>query len=181
MRSFLLVFLLSLNVATASNVPDCLDSFGRPMPDSNENVLRMMQSFEPQLRDRGYIRGVLVEVMQERPTHIHLDVFLGAGHHEKRGVDLDIEVIYNKSFGAIRRELPPGLEVIACGEFINGSKKPDRTVGAKLHWVHMATRPGKAQGYLMIDGELYGQEHPRSNPRDDFVQGSFLNFWKLAN
>ncbi len=155
------------------------------MPVDNERVLRLKATTKNQYQDRAFITGVLVGVLQERSSHIHLDVFLGQTPSGK-GKDSDIEIVYNRAFDDVdSRSLKPGMEVTACGDFINSFAQSGRyapsPVGAIIHWTHMAPRPPHQSGFLVIDGREYGKTNP--NDRGDargLIEDDFFSFWKLA-
>lgn len=147
-----------------SNLPGCEDFDGRPLQVNNRQVLEWKQSTKNQFKDRGYVTGVLVGVIQQRPSHLHLDVFLGETQ-SGTGKDSDIELIYNREFGDVNvNNLRPGMEVSACGDYITSNKDTPRykasPLGAILHWIHKATGGTHPSGFLMIDGQLYGAEDP---------------------
>jgi hypothetical protein len=181
-----LVFVSS--VAFAANLPECFDRDGNSMRVDNARVLRMKRETKNQYKDRAFVQGVLVGVVQERKSHLHLDVFLGETP-DGRGKDSDIEIIHNKAFSAPNgRELTAGMEVAVCGDFINAFKQagnyPPSPMGAIIHWTHMSTRSNHPAGFVVIDGEVFGDRFakPRGGNRDDedFVSASFMNFYKLA-
>ena len=148
----------------------------------NQRVIDLKKSTRSGAHDRGFIQGTLVgqfngnsqgaERQGKNTGHYHLDVFIGDGSAPS-GRDSDIEIVYNDSFGAIQGRLTTGMEVIACGDFINSSQQNGHysasPVGAIIHWVHMAPRPEHVSGFLMIDGSLYGQTNPhdRGGSQDD--------------
>lgn len=156
-------------VFASADLPVCLDKQGSPIESpNNEQVLSWKRTTQSSYLDRGYIRGTLVNIFDSNPSHLHLDVFLG----QKGGPDKasDIEVIYNTEFGQTPDDLRPGLEVIACGDYITSSQQngpyPASPLDAILHWVHKAMNDHHADGFLMIDGVLYGQQD--APPRGKF-------------
>lgn len=183
--AFLCLGLVTVSVAEAnSRLPACNDERGRPMQVDNDRVIRLKKTTKNQYKDRALVTGVLVGVLQDRKSHLHLDVFLGEGL-SGTGKESDIEVIYNKAFDHVdSRSLRPGMEVSACGDFINSFERagryPASPVGAILHWVHMAPRPPHQSGWLIIDGRLYGQTDPQDRPFNGFLEDSF-DFFQQAN
>lgn len=190
--SVLWLGLVSISTVEAASPPPCNDVRGSAMSVDNARILNLKKSTKNQYRDRGYIQGTLVGVLQDRKSHLHLDVFLGETP-SGRGRDSDIEIIYNRAFDEIDgRSLRPGAEVIACGDFINSfapaGRYPASPVGAILHWTHMAPQPPHQHGFLMIDGKLYGQTDPQDRgPRGgDFNrlfddEGEDFRLWPIAN
>ena len=75
-----------------------------------------------------------------------------------------IEVIYNEAFGDVEEDVKVGDQVEACGDYITSNAPsgpyPASPDGAILHWVHMASGSGHPNGYLRINGMLYGDEQP---------------------
>jgi len=155
------------------------------MPVDNERVIKLKSTTKNQYKDRAYVDGVLVGVFPSKGGHAHLDIFLG-NTPNGTGQESDIEVIYNQKFGAVdTRALRPGMQVQACGDFINAFEPagnyPASPVGAIIHWVHMAPRPTHQNGFMAIDGRLYGQTNPNDRFFNGFVEDDFMNFWKFAN
>jgi hypothetical protein len=134
-------------------LPACLK--GKvPLAIDNEQVLNWKKSTKNQYLDRGFVSGVVVDVYQDRNSHDHFEIMIGKDRSEI------LEVVYNKSFGA----LPPirvGMRVEACGDYITSNQptakypKPS-PAGAIIHWVHMNPSGGHEDGFLRIDGKLYG-------------------------
>lgn len=183
--AFLCFWLVSISTAEAGNrLPVCNDNRGSPMQVDNDRVIRLKKTTKNQYKDRAFVTGVLVGVLQDRKSHLHLDIFLGETPNGT-GKESDIEIIYNKAFDRIdSRQLRPGMEVSACGDFINAFDSaghyPPSPVGAILHWTHMAPRPGHQHGFLVIDGRLYGQTDPQDRGPRGFLEDSF-DFFKIAN
>lgn len=184
--AFLCLGLVTVSVAEAGKprLPDCNDNRGNPMQVDNQRVIDLKKNTKNQYKDRAFITGVLVGVLKDRQSHLHLDVFLGETLGGK-GKDSDIEIIYNKAFDAVdTRALRPGVEVSACGDFINAfdsaGRYPPSPVGAIIHWTHMAPRPPHQHGFLVIDGRLYGQTDPQDRGPRGFLEDSF-DLFKIAN
>ena len=102
------VGVFTFSLAQAGFSPPCMDDRGSSMNVNNQQVLNWKNSTPNQFKDRGYIQGTLVGVIQARPSHIHLDVFIGNNGMGTRGRDTDIEVIYNQEFGEVPRNLRTG-------------------------------------------------------------------------
>lgn len=171
-----LAFLAPLSVAAVPRpLPECLDKDGRPISSpNNEEVLRWKTSTPNQYHDRALVAGTLVGVFSSKGDHLHLDVFLGQGA-KGTGRDSDIEVVYNTAFGNVDEPLRPGMEVVACGDYITATDRagryPPSPVGAILHWVHKRMRGDHPHGFMMIDGTLYGQKD--APPRGGQYRGFF--------
>jgi len=152
-------------------VPDCLDKAGQRIANpNNEQVLAWKRTTQNSYLDRGYIRGTLEGVYGSNPSHLHLDVFIGQKGQASQAND--IEVIYNVEFGQPPLHPQPGVEVIACGDYITSNEAsgyyPASPLDAILHWVHKSMNDQHEDGFLMIDGILYGQQDapPRRNFHD---------------
>lgn len=186
MFAALFLGVLTSTLASAGNrLPDCNDVRGNPIPVDNARVIKLKTTTKNQYLDRANVNGVLVGVFPSKGGHVHLDVFLGETPNGT-GKESDIEIVYNQAFGRVdTRTLKPGMEVAACGDFINSfeptGRYPASPVGAIIHWVHMAPRPPHQSGFMAIDGRLYGQTDPQDRFFNGFVEDDFLDFWKFAN
>jgi hypothetical protein len=154
--------------AFADNAPVCLNKQGNAIvAPNNDQVIAWKTSTPSSYLDRGFIRGTIVTVIPSNPSHLHLEVSLS----QKNGAGKanNIEIIYNMEFGQTPNDLRPGMEVIACGDYITSNQQngpyPPSPDNAILHWVHKAMNDRHESGFLMIDGRLYGQEDapPRRN------------------
>ncbi len=178
--SIFFTFLAALVLAPAAqaggynSLPVCEDNRGRAMQPNNEQVLAWKTSTPNQYTDRGFITGTLVGVLLDKGSHLRLDVFVGPDR--TGGRNTDIELVYNRAFGDVRSQLRPGMQVAACGDFINAfaptGRYPASPVGAILHWIHKKMRGSHPNGFMMIDGQLYGQED--APPRGRFFGESFV-------
>lgn len=186
--SLVLSVLISPVAFSADSLPECPDLRGNPIRVDNDRVLHLKKSTKNQYKDRAYISGVLVGVIQDRKSHLHLDVFIGESR-AGTGRDSDIEIVHNKEFGSPgAKELRPGMEVTACGDFINAFDRagnyPPSPVGAIIHWTHMAPRPGHGAGFLAVDGKLHGQINPNDRPFQSFLgqpSEEMFNIFDIAN
>jgi hypothetical protein len=168
------VALLAFGLQAQAALPQCWSNRTKTvLPVDNQQVLRWKKETKNQFKDRARVAGKVRKIVLDRPTHTQFEVVLGEGPGES------IELIYNKSFGA----LPPiqsGMNVDACGDYITtrGGRRPS-PMGAILHWVHF--NPGDRDGgkheggYLAIDGVVYGQERPRNQMASFFSDQFILN------
>lgn len=130
----------------------CTDH-GQPMSINDDQVLQWKNSEPNQFLARGYIQGTVDEVFPDLTGHHHFSVKIGP-------LDTDhIEVIYQLNFGMMP-EPNIGDQVIACGDFINsfaqdqsGPASPD---GAILHWVHRDPAGKHDNGFVVVNGTIYG-------------------------
>jgi hypothetical protein len=147
-------------VAFANSLPVCLNKQGNAIAAPiNDQVLAWKTSTQNSYLDRALIRGTIVAVYPSNPSHLHLEVSL----NPKGGSNANnIEIIYNTEFGQTPDNLRAGMEVIACGDYITSNQQngpyPASPDGAILHWIHKAMNDRHESGFLMIDGQLYGQE-----------------------
>jgi hypothetical protein len=145
-------------------VPECRDNNGQPMQINNEQVLHWKESTPNLFRDRGFIRGTLVNVYNVNTSHLHLDVYIG-GEGGTPGRVSDIEVIYNLSFGSAPAYPHAGSVITACGDYITSTAPSDHYPaspdGGIVHWIHRSPNGHHPDGFFMIDGMVYGQNNPR--------------------
>jgi len=144
--------------AVEKTLPICRDKMKTPFRSNNAEVLKWKTSTRNQWQDRGYIIGKLVKVLQQRPSHTHLEIDISANGSSDAADH--IEIIYNREFGDIQNPAP-GQLVAACGDFINSfdraGKYPASPVGAIVHWVHASNTPNKhSHGFVSVNGKLYG-------------------------
>ena len=143
---------LSASFSFAAVPPDCLVKT-QVLPVMNEQILIWKRNTKNAFKSRAHLEGTLTKIYPDKSGHKHLQVQIGQNSYET------IEVIYNQKFGKVA-PLQLGSKVEACGDYItskamNGNYRasPD---GAILHWVHETTRPSHENGYMMIDGVVYG-------------------------
>jgi hypothetical protein len=143
----------------AQPAPPCLDGNRRPLSLNNAQVVQWRTSTRDQFHERGFVQGVVTDIYPDKTGHEHfaLDLDQSGGG--------DIEIIYNKDFGALP-EIRIGTTVVACGDYITAgprSRLPS-PMGAIIHWVHYnpGNRDGGAHphGFLMVAGQLYGYSQP---------------------
>lgn len=162
------MFLAIILIGTALNAqgsPVCLAKDGQTLPIDDANALNLEATTPNQYTTEAHVEGVISDIYPDHSGHNHFAI-------QFPGTSGGIEVVYNQSFGALP-ELSPGMTVEACGEFITSteatSQYPASPMNAIIHWVHINTSRGKGahpSGYLVIDGELYGQDtsHAGSKP-----------------
>jgi len=163
-----LLFCFPAFAASAGKVPTCLDDARRPMRIDNSRVLDLKRTTRSGYHDRGFVRGPLLSVVSTKGSHVRLDVYIGPEGSEPRGAETSIELVYNRAFGQLGNRLEAGMDVVACGDFVNAFKQngryPPSPLGAIIHWLHMSPRPNHVSGFLMIDGKLFGQHNPNDRP-----------------
>ncbi|MGZ3702774.1 MAG: hypothetical protein ACXWSD_13370 [Bdellovibrionota bacterium] len=182
---------ISARASSGDNLPPCVDASSNSMNYNNGQVLKWKTTTQTGYLDRAFIKGTLVGVFDHGPDHLHVDVFLGQnGVKGQSGRANDLEVIYNQEFGAVDgSKLTPGMEVIACGDYITSNQPnhgyPASPLDAILHWVHKSNTDRHASGFLMIDGVMYGQadapprhwnnNHGGGNQQDGIVLDNTAN------
>lgn len=147
-KVFLLVPLF-FTVHAFAELPICMDK--KDHMEFNENQLLSWREFmDNKFTARGFIKGSVVGLIEDRQKHVHLEVDLD----ENFNTDDDrIEVIYNTKYGKLS-PTKMGDEVIACGDFVVDMFSSFRAV---LHWLHTSPKPiSHEHGYLSINGVLFG-------------------------
>ena len=124
------------------------------LPIDNEEVVQFKKSTPSGYHDRAHVKGTVTNVFKSQTGHSHFEITL-------LSTNTTLEVIYSMSFGGLT-PIVPGLVVEACGDYItanewNGGYKPSPD-GAIIHWVHRSNNRKHDHGYLVINGELFGQK-----------------------
>lgn len=156
-----------------SALPTCVDRNRSAMRSNNEEVIRWKTATENQYKDRALVIGSLVSVLQERKSHLHIQIDMDPTSGQ--GTEDHIEIIYNRAFGEVDKSIHPGMPVAACGDYITSRERagnyPASPVGAIVHWVHASNNPGKhAHGFLSIAGVIYGNEGEASNGQHRYLE-----------
>lgn len=135
-----------------SAIPDCMDK-KTALPVINEKVIQWIRMSKNQFRARGRVQGKVEKIYQDQSGHQHFSLRIGTA------ADAKIEVIYNIEFGRISN-LREGLDAEACGDYITANAQaggyPPSPDGAIIHWVHESNSRSHANGYVIVDGELFG-------------------------
>jgi len=152
-----------VNVATW-DAPDCIGDEREPLDVDNNQVLNWKTNTPNQFKARANVLGEVVRIFADRSSHNHFEIKIGP-----KNTDV-LEVIYNKSFGTLR-DPQEGMKVQACGDYITSFEKagpyPASPSGAIIHWVHFNPREGgHPHGFLIIDGELFGDDVEMARRRD---------------
>ena len=141
--------------AWAAQVPVCLDAQGNPLSVNNAQVLAWKASTPDRYRNRAHILGVITRIYRDATGHHHWEVQLS---NVSRGT---VEVIYDEKFGPVP-QAQIGMTVEACGDYITSPQggswpSPD---GAIVHWIHISDTSRHPSGYLILNGQLCGQNLP---------------------
>jgi hypothetical protein len=128
-----------------------------PIGLSNAQVLRWKLTTRNQFMARALVEGRVVRVLPNATNHAHFEIQIGPN-----ATDL-LEVIYSEDFGLLT---PPrvGSVVVACGDYITSTATvgplPPSPAGAIIHWIHASDSQNHANGFLIVDNVLYGQQIP---------------------
>ena len=162
LKVILLTALYSFSQAFADQVPTCLAQNGQVLQINNEQVLSFKQTSKDQFHSRGHIKGTLVNIFPDATGHHHMSVLIGPNNQDT------IEVIYNEDFGSMP-ELQVGQIIEACGDYITArgtvGSYPASPDGAIVHWVHQSPNPNHLSGFVVINGDVCGQEAENAPPR----------------
>jgi len=151
---------LSQDDPSQASSMDCMGSDGA-IPIDNQAVLSLKTSTPNQYLARAHVSGTIGQVYADEHGHNHFELLLGPGPTDT------IEIVYNISFGELPG-LQSGMSAEACGDFINSdaatSQYPESPDNAIMHWVHRNPKGrGHASGFVVIDGQLYGQGDGRGD------------------
>jgi hypothetical protein len=148
----LILPLIFSSLAWSAVEPLCLTN-GQPLPVMNEQVLTWKKQTRNQYKNRALVDGTLANVYPDKSGHVHISVRIGEGPQDT------VEVIYNESFGRMP-DLKVGSEVKACGDYITSNARTKRYQpspdGAIIHWVHRSNNDRHEDGFVMVDGSVYG-------------------------
>jgi hypothetical protein len=152
------LFLSSISVsALADSKLECFSNKAdRYLDVNNEEALAWKG--RAGYRDRARVKGTLTRVTQQRKSHTHFEVQVGPKASDT------LEIVFNVEFGPLP-QLKPGMDVEACGDFIQvGKKSPSSAI---VHWVHY--NPGDRDGgkhehgYVVVSGSFFGQTNPKAS------------------
>ncbi len=154
-----LVFGFASHFAMADGVnavPVCMGEDSSLSVD-NQKVLNLKKVNSAKIV-RAYASGKISKVFPHQcnnkgTCHEHFEIQIGSGAKDT------VEVIYSTDFGDMPK-LDVGLNVAACGDFINTSAQantgPKSPSGAILHWVHKSGCMDHESGFVMIQDRIYG-------------------------
>ena len=138
---------------SAFAAPACLDDNGQDVGINNDDIVNWEGSTRVNFSARGHIQGQLTEVLPDLSGHKHFNVQVGDSE------DQVVEVIYEQQYGRLPT-LQVGMSVEACGDYITVKPHSSGTTGYAhgiLHWVHASDNDSHPDGYVAIDGTVYGQ------------------------
>lgn len=153
--------ILSIPAFAGSGAPDCDNASGQAMPVDNAQVLNWEKSTPNQFLARANVEGDVVALYPNQTGHNHFAIQIGSDPSQT------LEVIYDIAFGQLPN-IQLGMHIQACGDYITSdqatSQYPVSPCGAIIHWIHMAPKPTHKNGFLMINGQVYGQHDPKDRP-----------------
>lgn len=142
----------------ASQLPVCNDNGARPLSVNNSQVLQL-KAVKNARPVRALVAGKVSQVFRtlcnnKGTCHDHFEIQIGSNENDV------LEVVYSSDFGALSK-VQVGADVQACGDFINTSAQgpgrgPVSPSGAIIHWVHKSGCMDHENGYVAIDGKLFG-------------------------
>ena len=153
--SFLALFLsVSAWAGRAGEQGVCMAK-GQKLELNNEDVLQWKKSTPNGWHGRGFVQGTLVQNFKDRTGHDHFELQIGDGRDEK------IEIVYNQEFGNMP-SFTPGTTVVVCGDYITARDQnrgyPPSPDGAIIHWVHGSPNGRHEDGFISVNGKIFGQE-----------------------
>ena len=154
MGSLVTLLFVSYFSRAQGNMPDCLNMQGQPINVDDQSVLGWKTSTRNGFTARAHIAGTISKIYRDSSGHHHWEATIGANSSDT------LEVIYDKAFGSVPTP-QIGASVEACGDYItaNGGGRPSPD-GGLIHWIHRSNSPRHPSGFLVIDGQLYGQNAP---------------------
>jgi hypothetical protein len=144
--------------AGASEAPECDGANGQPIAVNDAQVLNWEKTTANQFLARANVEGDVVAIYPNQTGHTHFAIQIGPDANQT------LEVIYDLAFGAVP-QVQMGMHIQACGDYITSDKAtpqyPISPCGAIIHWIHMAPKPTHKNGFLMMNGQVYGQQAPK--------------------
>ena len=126
---------------------------GQQMQLNNDQVLNWKTSTANGWHGRGFVKGTLTKAYNDKSGHNHFEMQIG-----QNSSDL-IEIIYNQGFGELPN-LRSGDSVVVCGDYITSRDRnggyPASPDGAIIHWVHGSPNGRHADGFVQVNGTIYG-------------------------
>lgn len=149
---------LSASAAFAGAAPVCYDDQGNAIPDNNNaQVLQWKQTEPNNWQGRGNIEGTVIDVEPDASGHNHFIIQIGPDAQ----TDI-VEVIYNYDFGDLP-QITVGMDIEACGDFIQAFAQSGpyaaSPAGAIIHWVHGDPAQRHPDGFVMVNGTVYGFDY----------------------
>lgn len=156
--------------AYSDQAPQCLDQSGNDLSIDNDQVMQWKTSTPNNYLNRAHVSGTVVAVYPDQTNHAHFGIQLTGENGNQDFSDASnssntLEVVYDLLFGPIPA-VHVGDTVEACGDYITAYAQsghyPPSPDGALIHWIHRSDSARHENGFLMINGSLYGQELPNN-------------------
>ena len=161
LNALVVIGLLNFFCANSSfALPTCYENDRKTVvPPSNQDALNWIKTND-QSWHRVMLTGVVTKRLPDQTGHAHFLISLGTDHTS------DVEVIHQSDFGEIP-SIVPGMNVAVCGDF-----KDEAMDGVKafVHWTHCnpgTQEPNHPQGFVSVNGVLYGETAPSGEPSCD--------------
>jgi hypothetical protein len=148
-------------VAIADEAPDCLDNNGNALSVMDSTVIQWKTSTPNEWKSRALVTGTVDQIFPDATGHHHFEITLDASGDwsSSPNSSATLEVVYNEGFGATP-QIQVGDSIEACGDYITsyeqGGGYQASPSGALIHWIHQSDTPKHPNGFLMVNGVLYG-------------------------
>jgi hypothetical protein len=135
-------FVLLSSVAFAQNpMPECKDVRGNVLNSSVDQARQIMHSTRN--RAQIFVTGTIISVLPDDTKGLPHQKFYIAIDRQ-----INLQIVSNLDFGRI--PLQVGQTVSVCGEYLANP-------AGMIHWTHFDPHGGHADGFTILNGQLYGQ------------------------
>lgn len=129
----------------AQSLPICKDRAGQVMEPSVTLLKRYVDSNNAR-RPQVFVEGIIKEVLPEDQNGTpHQKFILSVS-------GIKVQLVHSLDYG--RLPLRVGSQVQVCGEFLNSQ-------GGLIHWTHFDPGGHHPDGFVAINGDVYGQTETR--------------------
>lgn len=126
-----------------NNLPVCKDRDGNVVSGSLSQLQSIMNNPKNN-RPQVLVAGTITEIHKEDNSGLP---------HQKFSLQVNnnitLEIVSNLDFGRI--PLTVGKTITICGEYL-------KVGNGMVHWTHFAPHGGHADGFSILDGQLYGDK-----------------------
>jgi hypothetical protein len=156
MKSLALSLVVFCGTAFAAQTAPVCMGHGQVMPVNNAQIAKFKTTTPNGYHDRGHVSGKVTAVFKNATGHNHFEITL-----DGVATPTTLEVVYDMKFGGLS-PIAPGMQIEACGDYITANAffhgyKPSPD-GAIIHWVHRADHGGHDAGFVIVNGEVFGQK-----------------------
>ena len=136
------VLLISSGAFSEASMPQCKDARGNVVLGTIDQLKQIMKSTtnRPQAFATGTVTSILPDDTQGLP---HQKFFISVDEQ------INLEIVSNLDFGRV--PLRVGQTISVCGEYLNVGQ-------GMIHWTHFDPHGGHAEGFTILNGQLFGQE-----------------------